>query len=160
MSFAVTPVITLAAAVANAGTVLVAYPAGTTQASFIGANVATNTGFVVLNGNEVYPEAGSGVRINLTYNAGDVTVTNNTGVAWPAGSTIRVQMGRAGNDRPGFVQPGPAVIQLTTAFGTAADTLVDVTATPTQATINNNFASIVRKLDRLEAALRSNGLIG
>ncbi len=159
MAFAVTPLITLTAQVNNAGTVTVAYPAGTTQASFIGANAAAHTGSLVLNGNEVYPEAGSGVRVNFTYNAGDVTVTNNTGVAWPAGSTIRAQFGRAGNDRPGF-GPGPAVTALTTAFGTAADALVDVTATPTQATINNNFASIVRKIDRLEAALRANGLIG
>jgi hypothetical protein len=159
MSFAVTPLITLTAAVANAGTVLVAYPAGRVQADFIGANLATNTGSVVLNGNEVYLEAGSGVRVNFTYNAGDVTVTNNTGVTWPAGSTIRVQFGRAGNDRPGF-SVGPAVVALTTAFGTAADALVDVTATPTQATINNNFASVVRRIDRLELALRTNGLIG
>jgi hypothetical protein len=160
MSFAVTPVTTLAAAVANGATVLVAYPAGRVQADFIGANLATNTGSLVLNGNEIYPEAAAGVRVNFTYNAGDVTVTNNTGVAWPAGSTIRAQFGRAGNDRPGFVQPGPVVTALTTAFGTAADTLVDVTATPTQATINNNFASVVRRIDRLELALRANGLIG
>lgn len=159
MSFAVTPLITLTAAVANAGTVTVAYPSGTTQASFIGANQATNTGSLVLNGNEVYPEAGSGVRVNFTYGASDVTVTNNTGVTWPAGSTIRAQFGRAGNDRPGF-SAGPAVTALTTAFGTAADALVDVTASPTQATINNNFASVVRRIDRLELALRANGLIG
>lgn len=160
MSFAVSPTLVLAAAVANAGTVTVAYPAGTTQASFTGANLATNTGAAVLNGNEVYPEAASGVRVNFTYNGGDITVTNNTGVAWPAGSTLRVQFGRAGNDRPGFVQPGPAVTALTTAFGTAADALVDVTASPTQATINNNFASVVRRIDRLEIALRANGFIG
>lgn len=159
MSFAVTPVTTLAAAVANGGTVVLDYPAGTTQASFIGANQATNTGSVVLNSNEVYPEAAAGVRVAFSYGASNVTVTNNTGVSWPIGSTIQAQFGRAGNDRPGF-SPGPAVTALTTAFGTAADALVDVTATPTQATINNNFASVVRRIDRLEAALRANGVIG
>ncbi len=159
MSFAVTPLITLTTAVANAGTVLVAYPAGTVQANFIGANAAANTGSVVLNGNEVYPEAGSGVRINLTYNAGDVTVTNNTGVTWPAGSTIRVQLGRVGNDRPSF-GPGPAIVPVTTAFGTAADTIADVTGAFSQTVLNNNFASVIRYINRLEAALRSNGLIG
>lgn len=159
MSFSVTPVIVLAAAVANAGTLVVAYPAGRVQADFIGANASANSGSAVLNSNEVYPEAASGVRVNFTYNAGDVTVTNNTGVSWPAGSTLRVQFGRAGNDRPGF-QIGPAPIALTTAFGTAADALVDVTATPTQATINNNFASVVQRINRIETALRTNGLIG
>jgi len=159
MTFAVTPTTTLATAVANGGTVVLDYPAGTTQATFIGANAAPNTGAVVLNNNEVYPEAASGVRVAISYGASNVTITNNTGATWPAGSTIRAQFGRVGNDRPGF-QPGPAVTALTTAFGTAADELVDVTATPTQAAINDNFASVVRRIDRLEAALRANGLLG
>lgn len=159
MSFAVTTLITLTAAVANAGTVLVAYPAGRVQADFIGSFAAPNTGFVVLNNNEVYLERASGVRVGLTYNAGDVTVTNNTGVTWPAGSTIRVQMGRIGNDQPGF-SPGPAITPVTTAFGTAADTVADVTGAFSQTILNNNFASLIRYCNRLEAALKANGLIG
>ncbi len=158
MSFVVTNAV-LATAVNNAGTVVIPYPAGTNQAFFTGVNAAPNTGAVILNENEVYPEAASGVRVGLTYGASDITVTNNTGFTWPAGSRLRVQLGRIGNDRPGF-QVGPAVTALTTAFGTPADALVDVTATPTQATINNNFASVVRRIDRLEAALRANGVIG
>ena len=159
MSFAVTPEITLATAVANGGTVVVDYPAGTAQASFTGANLATNTGFGILNGNEVYPEAASGVRVNFSYGGSNVTVTNNTGVSWPAGSKLRFQFGRAGNDRPGF-SAGPAVTALTTAFGTAADTIADGTGTYSQTIFNNNFASVVRRIDRLELALRANGLIG
>lgn len=159
MTFAVTPEIVLAAAVANAGTLTVAYPSGTVQANFIGSNVATNTGALVLNNNEVYPEAGSGVRVNFTYNGGDITVTNNTGVTWPAGSKVRVQFGRIGNDRPGF-SPGPAIVPVTTAFGTAADTVADVTGAFSQTVLNNNFASLIRYCNRLEAALKANGLIG
>lgn len=159
MSFAVTPEIVLAAAVANAGTLTVAYPAGTAQANFIGSNVATNTGAAVLNNNEIYPEAASGVRVNFTYNGGDITVTNNTGVTWPAGSKLRVQFGRIGNDRPGF-SPGPAITPVTTAFGTAADTVADVTGAFSQTVLNNNFASLVRYCDRLNAVLKANGLIG
>lgn len=159
MTFAVTPRIVLTAAVANAGTVDVPYPVGTTQATFTGNFAAPNTGFVVLNDNEVYIERASGVRVGLSYGASTITVTNNTGVSWPVGATIRVQAGRVGNDNPGF-GPGPAIVPVTTAFGTAADALVDVTATPTQATINNNFASVIRYINRLEAALRANGLIG
>lgn len=158
MSFVVTTAV-LATAVANAGTVVIPYPAGTTQATFTGTNAAANTGAVVLNSNEVYPEAASGVRVAITYGASDITITNNTGASWPAGSTLRVQLGRIGNDRPGFIV-GPAVTALTTAFGTAADSLVDGTGTYSQTAFNNNFASVVRRIDRLELALRANGLIG
>jgi hypothetical protein len=158
MSFAVSPTLVLAAAVANAGTVTVAYPSGTTQASFIGANVATNTGFAVLNGNEVYPEAGSGVRVNFTYNGGDITVTNNTGVTWAAGSTLRLQFGRAGNDAPGF-RPGPAVTSLVTTVGTASDTIADGTGAYSQSITNNTSASLALKINQILIALRAAGII-
>ena len=158
MSFAVSPTLVLATAVANAGTLTVAYPAGTTQASFIGANAAANTGAAVLNGNEVYPEAASGVRVNFTYGASDITVTNNTGITWPAGSTLRVQFGRAGADRPGFA-PGPAIVSLTTSVGTASDTIADVGAAFNQTTLNNIMASQARKTNEILVALRSLGII-
>ena len=157
MSFVVTNAV-LATAVANAGTVTLAYPAGTNQAFFTGANAAANTGAVVLNGNEVYPEASSGVRINLTYGASDITLTNNTGITWPAGSTLRVQLGRAGNDRPGFV-PNPAITSLTTTVGTAADTIADGTGAYSQSVTNNNNASLARKINEILVALRTNGII-
>ena len=157
MSFVVTTVV-LGSAVANAGTVTVPYPAGTNQAFFTGANAAANTGAVVLNGNELYPEAGSGVRINLTYGASDITLTNNTGLSWPAGSTLRVQLGRAGNDRPGFV-PGPAVTSLTTTVGTASDTIADGTGAYSQSVTNNNNASLALKVNQILIALRAAGII-
>lgn len=158
MSFSVTPLTTLAADVANAATVTVSYPAGTTQASFIGANAAANTGSLVLNGNEVYPEAAAGVRVNFTYGASNVTVTNNTGITWPAGSTIRVQFGRAGADRPGFA-PAPAIVSLTTSVGTASDTIADVGAAFNQTTLNNIMASQALKINQVLVALRSVGII-
>lgn len=156
MSFAVTSAV-LASAVANAGTVLVPYPAGFTQASFIGANAAANTGVGIINDNDVYPEAGSGVRINLTYNAGDVTVANNTGVTWPAGSALRVQLGRAGMDRPGFARGGGSIVTLTQATGTASDTVADVTGAFSQSVLNNNFASLSAKINALLAEVRAIG---
>lgn len=159
MSFAVTPEITLATAVANGGTVTVDYPAGTAQANFIGANAAANTGAAVLNGNEVYPEAASGVRVNFTYGGSNVTVTNNTGVSWPAGSRLRVQFGRFGNDRPAF-SPGPGVTSLTTSVGTASDTIADVGAAFNQTTLNNINQSMATKINQILNALRANGIIG
>ena len=158
MSFAVTPEIVLATDVANAGTLTVAYPAGTSQATFTGANAAANTGFGVLNDNEVFPEAAAGVRVNFTYGASNVTVTNNTGITWPAGSVLRFQFGAAGNDRPGF-NPGPAIIALTTSVGTASDTIADVGGAFTQATLNNINASLALKINQIIIALRAAGII-
>lgn len=106
MSFRITE-ITLSAAVANAGTVTLAYPAGTNQAFFTGANAAAD-GAVVIDNNDFYPEAASGVRVNYTYGADNITLTNNTGVTWPAGATVTAQLGRAGNDKPAL-RPGPAI---------------------------------------------------
>ena len=51
MSF-VTTTLVLATAVADTGTVTVSYPAGTTQATFTGANAAPNTGVLFLNDND------------------------------------------------------------------------------------------------------------
>lgn len=159
MSFAVTAELILASAVASAGTVTVAYPSGTVQADFIGANAAANTGWAVLNNNEVYEEKASGVRVNFTYNAGDVTVTNNTGVTWAAGSKLRVQFGRAGNDRPGF-RPGVAITSLTdSSGGTASDTLAAITGSYVEATMENTVASLALKINQILIALRTNGII-
>jgi hypothetical protein len=158
MSFVVTEVV-LAAAVADAGTVTLAYPSGYTQASFIGANIATYTGAAVLNNNEVYPEAVSGVRVNITYGASDITLTNNTGTTWTAGSTLSVQLGFAGNDAPG-INAGPAIASLTdSSGGTASDTLAAITGSYVEATVENTVASLARKINQILIALRANGII-
>ena len=52
-----------------------------------------------------------------------------------------------------------ALTDLTSAVGTPAGGTVDVTATPTQSTINNNFATLVSRLNALTAALRDAGII-
>lgn len=44
-----------------------------------------------------------------------------------------------------------AITSLTAATGTPSDTIADVTATPTQALINNNFASLAAKINLLIA---------
>lgn len=129
MSLVVTSVV-LGAAVANAGTVTVSYPAGTDQAFFTGANASAD-GAVVLNGNEVFRELPSGVRVNFTYGASNITLTNNTGLSWPAGSTLLVQLGRAGNDRPDF-QPGPAIADA----ASRGASYVQAEANATVATVN------------------------
>lgn len=157
MSFVTTQTV-LASAVANAGTVTLAYPAGTTQATFIGANAAPNTGSAVLNDNEVFPEAASGVRIALTYNSGDITVTNNTGISWPAGSKLLVQLGAFGADRPGFA-PAPAIAALTdSSGGTASTTLAAISGTYVQAEVRNSIATLAAQIERLRQTLRNAGI--
>jgi hypothetical protein len=52
-----------------------------------------------------------------------------------------------------------ALADLTSAAGTPAAGTVDVTATPTQATINNNFATVVQRLNTICAALKDAGIL-
>lgn len=51
------------------------------------------------------------------------------------------------------------VTDLTSAVGTPAAGTVDVTATPTQSTINNNFATLVQRINVLTQALRDAGIV-
>jgi hypothetical protein len=48
---------------------------------------------------------------------------------------------------------------LTSAVGTPAAGTVDVTGTPTQSTINNNFATLVSRINVLTQALRDAGIV-
>lgn len=52
-----------------------------------------------------------------------------------------------------------ALTDLTSAVGTPAAGTVDVTATPTQSTINNNFATLVTRMNALAQALRDAGIL-
>ena len=133
MSFRIVETL-LASAVANGGTVTLVYPAGTAQADFTGANASADGG-VTLNDNDFFPEAQSGVRVNFVYNAGNITLTNNTGVTWPAGTRLRAQLGQRGNDAP-TLRPGDPV----------ADASGDLAAT--QLTVN-----------RILRELRAQGII-
>jgi hypothetical protein len=78
---------TLAAAVANAATVTMAYPAGTTQASLTGS-----TGGSVMVGQDGPYRQGVGVEI--AFGASLITITNNTGFTWPAGAELIASFGR------------------------------------------------------------------
>ncbi len=101
MAFSIVSTV-LASAVANGGTVTLSYPTGTTQMTFTGAN-ASASGQVTVNDNERYVERASGVRVNFTYGASSITLTNNTGVTWPAGATIRAQLGYVALNSGSFV---------------------------------------------------------
>jgi hypothetical protein len=69
----------LTAAVANAGTVTVAYPTGTVQTDYTTTPAATSDQMAIIDGVKYT----GGTLLTFTYGAGNVTVTNNTGVTWP-----------------------------------------------------------------------------
>lgn len=146
----------LAAAVANAATVVVPYPAGFNQAALIGST----GGSLALNNNDVYPQAASGVRVNFTFGASDITITNNTGVSWPIGSDIIVSFGRStieGRYVPS-VQFGPSIVALTVSVGTTGNTVADVGAAFNQTTLNNNFRVVADKVNEIVTKLKAAGI--
>jgi hypothetical protein len=146
----------LAAAVANTGTVVVPYPAGFNQAALIGST----GGFLTLNNNDVYQQLPSGTRVNFTFGASDITITNNTGVSWPIGSDIVVSFGRStieGRYVPS-VQFGPSIVALTVTVGTAGNTVADVGGAFAQATLNNNFRVVADKINEVVTKLKAAGI--
>lgn len=70
---------TLAAPVANAATITVAYPAGFTQAMLTGST----GGQLALKSGETFTQADG--KITIAFGASNITVTNATGGALPAG---------------------------------------------------------------------------
>ncbi|MFY7925570.1 MAG: hypothetical protein ACOVN5_07150 [Aquidulcibacter sp.] len=147
----------LASDVANAGTFNVPYPAGFNQGLLIGS---TN-GRAVVNDNDVYPQAPSGANtVAFTFGASNITVTNNTGRTLAAGSRVLLSFGD--NAEGGSFNPEirvDAIVSLTAASGTSSDTIADVTATPTQALINNNFKATADKINEIITALRAAGIL-
>ena len=141
MSFRIVNLV-LASSVANAGTVTIPYPAGTNQAFFTGANASAD-GAVTLNDNDTFLELVSGVRVNFTYGGSDITLTNNTGITWPAGTRVRAQLGRAGNDAP-TLRPGNPVADAVAVGGTYSATEVN---------------AVVTQFNRLLRELRAQGVI-
>lgn len=86
----------LATAVANAGTFDIAYPTGTSQVSF-NAGLAGTGAYVMLNDNEKWTEAAS--KIAVSYGASLITVTNNSGYTWAAGTRVALSVDQQdGND--------------------------------------------------------------
>ena len=139
----------LSAAVASpAGTFAVSYPTGYVQGDFTGVN-ASATAYMVVNGNDRWTEADD--KFDISYGASTVTVTNKTGATLPAGTEVLLGLARIG-----LVDE---VVALTHTVGTAGNTIVDVTATPTQTTVNNNFASVSAKLNQILAILKTKGLM-
>ena len=87
--------ITLETAVATGGTVTVPYPTGETQTSLTG----TTGGSVAVGDNDVFKQAASGAgTVAFAFGASNITITNNSGIAWPAGTVLTAGFGRVDID--------------------------------------------------------------
>jgi hypothetical protein len=112
----------LGADVADDGTVTgIAYPTGTTQASFISGN-ASATGVVFIQHNDEYREADT--EIGITYGASTITLTNLSGVTWPAGASVTLQLG----------------------YASSAALVTDITATAVELNVLDGFAGTTQEL--------------
>lgn len=79
----------LATAVADAGTVVVGYPSGTTQASLTdstGGVVAINDG-----AGGTFDQGAGGFTV--VFGASTITITNDSDVTWPAQATLHASFG-------------------------------------------------------------------
>jgi hypothetical protein len=78
----------LVADIANAATLTVSYPAGTTQADFIGANLGPVADNIVIVGSDRWVDP----KITTTYNAPSVAILNSSGTTWRTGQTALIQL--------------------------------------------------------------------
>lgn len=141
--------IVLASAVADGGTFTVDYPAGTTQATFIGAN-ASATGIVIVNDNDKYTEADADVA--FSYDASEVTITNDTGATLAAGSRLLVGLSNVGlGFENTFTPVGPV--------SDVDDIALSTSNTYTDAAVNTAVNAAIAQVNDLIAQLRTAGII-
>lgn len=76
---------------ASGGTFTVSYPSGTSQADFDTGLAGPNSA-IHINGNDKYVIGAS--ALGLTFGASNITVTNNSTVAWAAGSSFVLNLDR------------------------------------------------------------------
>lgn len=147
----------LATAVANSGTVTLAYPSGTNQAYFTGLN-ARAASVVVLNDNDAYTQAAS--QIGVTFGGSDITLTNSTGFTWAAGTKVAVGLAYANAADAFSGQISADMVALTdSSGGTASNTLAAISGTYSQTEVRNSIASLAAKINNIRTALRSAGIM-
>lgn len=129
---------TLGTAVNAGQTITFAYPAGKAAADYVTAGAVLSVPALQVQHTLAATLGGS---VTVTYPAGRPPI--------PPG-TVYLQLTRS--------NVGEDITLLTAASGTASDTIADVTASPTQALINNNFASVSAKINRILRLLENKGL--
>jgi len=103
----------LAAAVADDATFTVAYPSGTTQASFNTGLVGSDL-YIIINGNDKWLASAS--DMSVAFGASEITITNTSDVTWTAGSTFALNLDiEDGNDVVVLTVPLPPMATFTAA---------------------------------------------
>lgn len=148
----------LATAIADDGTLTIAYPSGTNQAFFTGGNANAN-GQMTLNDNDVYDEDDS-TTFGLAYGGSDITFTNRLGSSIAAGTKLRVGLAYADEVYSFGGQKSAAIAALTdSSGGTAGDTLPAIGGTYDQGDVADSIATLAAQIESLRAALEAAGLI-
>jgi len=111
--------VVLASAVADDGTVAVSYPTGTTQAGLTGST----DGEVTINDGAYgrWDQGDDGAT--FAFGASTITITNKSGVSWPAGATLRASFGdntNNGSYNPSDPRDAAPASQTLTASGAVA----------------------------------------
>lgn len=137
---------TLASAVADDGTVAIAYPTGFTAADF--QNVTGGKVVIDDGAYGAWDEGASGAE--FTYGASTITVTNRSGISWPSGSKLVASFGdgprlgsynlTAGKDE-GQAEAGTVIEQELTATGTVYAGAKSVRLNHASTVINATIAS-------------------
>lgn len=91
----------LAANVANGATVDVAYPAGTAQRDF-DAGLSGPGSYVMVNDNDKWTAAAG--KVSFSFGSSLITVTNNSGVTWTAGSKLVLSFDQVDGNHVALVQ--------------------------------------------------------
>lgn len=104
----------LAADVANGGTFTTAYPAGTTQADFATGLASPGSSYAMVNDTDKWDVSAG--KASFAYGASLITITNNSGVTWKAGSKVSLQLGQAASNNVTVLQV-PLLLASVTANG-------------------------------------------
>ena len=125
--------VTLSSAVANGATLTVAYPTGLDRAALSG----TTGGAAALNNNDTFPQAASGTgTVAFAFGASNITVTNNSGIAWAAGSELIFSFGKTSRNGSYNVTVGGDRLQAAPGDGSGAS-IQSMTATAAVADTTN-----------------------
>lgn len=136
--------VTTSAAVADGGTLTFTYPASRAAASY-----SATGAFLFADGHgTLYAQTTGG--FSVSYGATTATVTYDGSTSIPAGTEVSLQAPLVR-----YAAKGTTIVSLTdSSGGTAADTIADVPASYTEATLANQLASLTRKMNEVIAVLR------
>lgn len=142
--------VTPGAAVANGGTVVFTYPTTSPVRAAASYKAASGAKLAARGLQTVFTQGAS--NFSLSYSTTTVTLTYLGATSLPAGKQLTLQIPLADYE--------DITLLTDSSGGTASDTIVDVPAAYTEATLANQIASLAAKVNALVAAQnKSNALL-